>query len=401
MTAGFLFLAGALSLLCLSLHSLALPCPAFAQPAKTAQTAPASILDATAVYLGPAKADITGATEIRIGFFAPAVPDRPVGYGLWRGAQLALAEQNAAGGVDGLPFRLVPRWDDDPWRGGSREAVRLIYEDEVLAVIGGPDAESTHVIEQVATKARFPMIAPTSGDPSLTLTAVPWIFRLAPGADVQAEAMADAALAGATTCPPMVVVLTGRRESRAGGEELARELRERQCPPYLVLTRTGGAGGDALIAERLAQARPVVVFYWGSAEEFTSLAQSIEFPESVERVLLPLGPREVTLPGRDYRIGRVVETCYGSEPWEAFAERFRERYGAPPDIYAGYGYDALNLIAEGARRAGLNRSRLREALAGRSGTEGVTGRFRWDAGGGNMRRVEVQWEHPRGRSRGR
>lgn len=116
--------------------------------------------------------------EYRIGIFAPDDDDHPVGRDLVRGVSLAVEQANAAGGVNGKPLRLVRRWADDPWGAGSKEVIRMVFEDRVWALIGGPDGGTTHVAQQVATKAHLPLVAPVSSDPSLTHTRVPWIFRL-------------------------------------------------------------------------------------------------------------------------------------------------------------------------------------------------------------------------------
>ena len=77
----------------------------------------------------------------------------------------------------------------------ERSAIGYIRNDDgtyrsnvfAIPVIGGPDGETTHVAQQVATKAHLPLISPVSSDPSLTHTRVPWIFRLPPDDSVQAE----------------------------------------------------------------------------------------------------------------------------------------------------------------------------------------------------------------------
>jgi ABC-type branched-subunit amino acid transport system substrate-binding protein len=144
-------------------------------------TAPVSILDKKSDYHGPEREEPEPVVEeVRIGFFAPHEAGNLPGQSLWRGAMAAIEEANANEGYHGKPFRLVCRWADNPWGAGSREMTRLVYEDKVWAVIGSIDGAGTHIAEQVATKARITLVSPLSGDPSLTHTAVPWMFRLPP-----------------------------------------------------------------------------------------------------------------------------------------------------------------------------------------------------------------------------
>jgi len=70
-----------------------------------------------------------------------------------------------------------------------------------------------------------------------------------------------------------------------------------------------------------------------------------------------------------------------------FARRFQQRFGHQPDYLAAYSYDAVRLLIAAIRKAGLNRVRIREAIASMGTWHGVTGTIRWDNGGGNARRV--------------
>ena len=65
-------------------------------------------------------------SEIRIGLFAPTDADDSIGGPLHRAISLAIEQINMAGGFDGVPLRLVSRWSDDPWRGGSKEMIKLV-----------------------------------------------------------------------------------------------------------------------------------------------------------------------------------------------------------------------------------------------------------------------------------
>ncbi len=68
----------------------------------------------------------------------------------------------------------------------------------------------------------------------------------------------------------------------------------------------------------------------------------------------------------------------------AFARTYQERYGAEPTPSAAYAYDAVMLLVQSLAESGLNRSRLRDFIAGNSGFHGVTGTISWDNAGGNQ-----------------
>ena len=66
--------------------------------------------------------------EVVLGWFGPGDPDHVEFGTLWRGATLALEEENAAGGYRGKAFRLEPAWSESPWQAGTAALLRLVYD---------------------------------------------------------------------------------------------------------------------------------------------------------------------------------------------------------------------------------------------------------------------------------
>jgi hypothetical protein len=148
------------------------------------------ILDDPRAFNGPVGTvtDPSSLNSIPIGLFAPFNQDDPAALDLYRGVMLAIEQANATGGYQGVDFNLVQRWAGSPWAAGSKEVVRLVYEDRVWAVIAFRDGAG-HIAQQIAAKAYVPVIAPLSSASSLTHTGVPWIFRLPPDDQIQARVL--------------------------------------------------------------------------------------------------------------------------------------------------------------------------------------------------------------------
>jgi ABC-type branched-subunit amino acid transport system substrate-binding protein len=113
-------------------------------------------------YNGPALPD-SPAGPIRIGLFGPGAEQVA--------ASLASFMEPYAG-----RYVLAAVSSDVPWGKASRELVKLIYDDQVLALIA-TDRNSSHLAEQIAAKAFVPVIA-VSADKTLTSVNLPWIFRV-------------------------------------------------------------------------------------------------------------------------------------------------------------------------------------------------------------------------------
>src|SRR5450756_1253186 len=94
------------------------------------------------------------------------------------GAEMAISKANEDGGFDGKPFQLVIRSMEGPWGTGSKQAVDLIFEENVCAIMGSPDGRNGHLVEQVTTKARIVFLSTWASDPTLAQAFVPWYFTL-------------------------------------------------------------------------------------------------------------------------------------------------------------------------------------------------------------------------------
>ena len=113
-------------------------------------------------------------SEVVLGWFGPGDADHREFGSLWRGALLALDEENAAGGY--RPARVTAgafagqavstraRVVGEPVAGGHRGPAEIVYAQQAWAVIGGVDGTTTHLAVQTALKSRFLLFSPGSTD---------------------------------------------------------------------------------------------------------------------------------------------------------------------------------------------------------------------------------------------
>ncbi len=75
------------------------------------------------------------------------------------------------------PFRIIVKSMEGPWGTGSKQAVSLVFDEDVAALLGSHDGRNAHLVEQVAAKSRIVFISAWSGDPTLSQAFVPWFFN--------------------------------------------------------------------------------------------------------------------------------------------------------------------------------------------------------------------------------
>lgn len=355
------------------------PEPEDREPVPTVLDTPVDFSGSRGATTDPAQLD-----EIRIGLFAPTENDHPVGAPMYRAAQLAIEQINANGGFRGVPLRIMARWDNDPWRGGSKQMIKLVYEDSVWAVIGSVDGTTTHIAEQVITKAWVPLLSPVSADPTLTYIRIPWMFRLPPDDHAQAETIVSDGLQ-VMSLNKVGLITSTDHDGRVFAEEMLDQMQAGRVPPVFHFEVSLASNDIDEIARRALSFSPEGIVLRLPSPMTLALLDRLRRDVSLS-VFLPWIPglRQQDLKG-SYN-GRIlcVQPFSPSDPGHSrFAAEYRNRYGVNATPGAAYTYDAVRLIAQSLGESGLNRAKLRDAIAATAGYTGVTGAVRWDNAGGN------------------
>ncbi len=364
-----------------------------ADPTQTNDPKPIpSVLDTPVEFTGPRGQNAVGdgINEIRIGLFAPKSPEDQVGLSMFRGAELAVEQFNALGGLAGSPIRLVERWDDDPWRGGSKEMIKLVYEDSVCAVIGSVNGEATHVAEQVVTKAWLPLLSPVSADPTLTYIRIPWMFRLPPDDEEQAAVLIRDGIE-ANELSNIGLITSTDHDGRIFAEEMREQMSAANAPPAFSLQVLFASTDFDAIAQRAMVFEPGGVIVRLPVADLLALLDKFELRGLRMPVLLPwipgLQPDELS----ERYGGKILYLLPFSErdnsAFANFSREYQARYGMPPTPSAAYTYDAVNLLVTALNEGGESSSTriaLRDAIADAGGYVGVSGVISWDNAGGNQ-----------------
>jgi ABC-type branched-subunit amino acid transport system substrate-binding protein len=117
-----------------------------------------------------------GTNPLRLGCFLPL---DDAGQAAVRGMQMAL-ENDAAKHPNETPIELLVRDAHGVWGSNSNSLVDLVFQHEILALIGSTERRGTHVAEMLATKVHFPVVSLCGTDPTITQIPLPWIFCVAP-----------------------------------------------------------------------------------------------------------------------------------------------------------------------------------------------------------------------------
>jgi branched-chain amino acid transport system substrate-binding protein len=374
------------------LAAFAAACFSAAQDASPVKQ-PYAVIDREAInYSGPdreASRDLPG-QEIKIGILVPLEGARQAeGEAILQAARMAVEDESASTLPQGRRLTLVTRDETGLWGRASSELVRLVVDDNVVALVTSTNGSAAHLAEQVGNRLSVPVLA-LSSDSTTTEINIPWFFRLAPDDAAQARLFAED-IYRHRGFERVTLITEQNHDGREGGEEFVKAAQRLGMPAPLHLEiDLSRAEGDQ-IASKIAESRPQAVVLWTGPEAAAQLLEKCrtrlpDTPLYVCRKIL--SEPFLSLAKRSGRnIWMVAPAVGASSASGDFVRRYQARTGRAPSPAAAEAYDAVRLIAAGVRRAGPNRARLRDELARISPYSGVSGIISFDGAGNNQAEV--------------
>lgn len=311
-----------------------------------------------------------------------------------RGARLAVAEANRAGGVLGRSIELVVAdGKNRPETVGARTVELLEKTPSVVALMGLSDTDMVLAAAPVAARNRRLFLTSGATSPRLPAEVPDYLFLACFGDNVQAAAAAEWAyrdLAARTVSVLFNATMTYTRLLHAYFQTRFTQLGGRIVS---VESYTPDGVGDAV--GRLRQAD--VVYLAAGPEDAPVAARSLRRAGVAAPILGGDGFDSGDLWRRYPDVGKVYFTTHAdldadnTDPAaRAFRKAYREAYGeAVPNAFAALGYDTARLMLAAITAAGnTDPASVRAALAATSDFEGVTGTISY-AGGGTIPRKSV------------
>jgi ABC-type branched-subunit amino acid transport system substrate-binding protein len=277
-------------------------------------------------------------------------PNAEQGRVLLKAAEQAIADENKGGALpDGRPFSLAVKNETGSWGQSSSEMMRLITEDQSLALIIGPDGNLAHQAEQIANKLGVSIVTLAS-DATTTEINIPWIFRVVASDQQQAEVIARAIYERDKRAKVLLLATTDH-DGRAGKAAFLRTMQKLGAPAPAELNVDPGFVDTGQIRGALNLAKANVVVFWTDSLVLEELLDTVQGMPLVQAIYSSEKAAQTILanPGTRRGAGVVRVPVMGQSTGQS---------GMPEQVYR-----AVRLIAAAIRSAGPNRARVRDALA--------------------------------------
>ena len=321
------------------------------------------------------------ASDVAIGTAGPFSQN----YGLMsrRGAELAVKQANAAGGVRGQRIRLVPQDDSASGAVAIRVAESFVADPSIVAVVGHVNSGAMVMASRVYD-GRLAAIATAASSTELTGISR-WVFRTITSDSANAIELARFASASGFRRAAILY------ETDAYGRGLASLLRKHFAGEIVSV--------DPIAADT-EDLEPFVAFYKSRRPDIVIVAGTEVSGLRLLREARRQGLRTQFM-GSDGWLGVVADPAAAegaivgapftpADPRpevRAFVEAFRKEYQREPDGNAALAYDAAQLVLRAIAERGADREAVRDWLAGLTDStahKGVTGSVRFHLSGDRL-----------------
>jgi branched-chain amino acid transport system substrate-binding protein len=285
-----------------------------------------------------------------------------VGEGIQHGYEMAEAEINEDGGIDGRDLRFEYADHTGDPATGAREARTLIQQEGAVALTGSYESGVTLVVAQTAEQLKVPYVVPYSSATSITESGFKYTFRTRPPLPVWSKTMSEFLVwqgkNGGDPVSKVGLLVDGTEygqtaktayedAAEAAGLEVvgSRTLEQGQTNLSAQMTQLRQSGAQAIYASTYLDSS------MGAVRTMKSLDWTVPYMTVGSGIVHPAF----------FDLGQLAEGVTSSTSWsasldneasKAFAKDYEAEYGDVPTDDAAYAYAAGYLIKEAIENAG-------------------------------------------------
>ncbi|MCP3929612.1 MAG: amino acid ABC transporter substrate-binding protein [Bacteroidetes bacterium] len=326
---------------------------------------------------------------VNIGLLIPQPKEKdPLSLAAYQGAKLAIDQANAKGGFNGRSFELKVQSCDGPWGAGIKAGTKLVYEDEVWAILGSLDGRNAHLAEQVITKSHIVLLCSRSSDPTLSRINIPWFFRIVPD-DRQQATILVREIFKVRNLKNVATIAPDDYDGKMAVEAFVKTAKNAgySVDNQLYFKPQGNDIENLITQLKKTKTKNIILF------------GTYSFDDKIVRKIKQIGS-EMTLFSNlsfnadnklpsHFKNGESCQNCifpdFNKIPGaNSFHKSFQQSYRNSPNITAAFAYDGMNLIIKAIKKAGLDKEQIRDTIKNINSKEFVSGEIRFDSSGNRI-----------------
>ena len=310
------------------------------------------------------------------------------GTAIRNAGELAIADINAAGGINGRKLQALSEDDACDAQQGTQAAEKLLTK-HIIAIVGGycsgasiPESDILH------RSGDLPFITAASSNPKFTDQGYDNVFRMVSRDD--AEAPADVSFMQQWLKASKIAIL---HDNTTYAKGVADSAKSSAAAAGMTVTYfdaiTPGEKDYTAALVRIGSTHPDVLYYTGYypefgllAKEYVSLAPSYKLngdSADADPSVLKVAGAAITNKGITINTLPTTEFIHNAKN-NAFTAAYKAKYGGAPGDYSSYEYDGMMALAQALKSNGgkTDAKSLNTALHAVNIADGITGTIHFD-----------------------
>ncbi len=306
--------------------------------------------------------------------------------------ELEVDRINEEGGIEGRQLEVIIEDDGTDEAKAVSAATKLIDQDGVLAIIGASGTGQTMAMRSELQRASIPQVSMAGGNAVTSnfdklVFQTPWSNRIVVPFVLQAIKAAG---------HDRVAVISDSGGYGKDGKEII-DAEAEKLGLKIVSDQTFNAGDTDMSAQltNIKKADADALLIWTAGKEATTLVKNATdlglglpiFGGSGQARTEFVEGSGIAAEGFVFGTGKsLIPSNWPAESVQRttvqdFADRYKEAYGAEPDIFAGHAFDAVSIVADALTRSGgdVDSARLRDLIEQTKGLPGFGGTFTFSA----------------------
>ena len=348
---------------------------------------------------GPASGGSSAANAIVIGEFASMTGAQATfGTSTDKGVQLAAAQINKAGGINGQQISIHLENDEGQPDAAATAVKKLITEDKAITILGEVASKNSIAAAPFCNANKVPMISPSSTNPKVTQTG-PYIFRVC-FIDPFQGTVAAKFVTGTLHAKTAAILYDKTSDYSNGLQDFFQKAFTAQGGKVVIVSTYQAGDPDFRSSlTNIKSANPDILYVPGYYNEVGTIARQARQLGIAAPLVGGDGWESPKLIEGAGGPGGALEGCYFTDhsaldEKDAIVKKFVDAYkaansGQSPDALTGQGYDAAGVLfaamksigkpADGDYDSDAYRAKLRDAIAATKGYQGATGEITLDA----------------------
>jgi len=333
-------------------------------------------------------ADAAGGT-IEIGMLADlSGPAALSGSHKVNGAQLAVDQINAHGGIHGQMLKLIVEDNRGQNQAGVSAYQKLAADPNIVAIISSVRSTIVQATLPYVLRDQIPTLIGGT-DPKLTHVGNPWVFRFRPNDTYASQAMA-AYSTGAMGSKTVAVLYDTDAFGSAGNNLLIEALKKDGAHIVSDQGYTTATQDYTSYLENVKRSgADTLETYMTNAEDE---AQMLKQLRQLGLNIKIMGSPSIATAVDIQLAGNAVNGTYGVSDFvasgtpetKAFTIAYEAKYHSPPDLFGAWVYDAVTVLARVMAADGTSASAIQKGMHAVQNYQGLEGTYSFDRNGDGL-----------------